>query len=158
MAKGHRVRIFLQFFLLAVGLTDAQPVVPDAIQRFAELEEQLVIDSVAVATELHARRVQLIRDCECSRHACANDFPDAECIVGLETHNSICENLGKKGEGRIVDFEMSIFRTPPGEKVYDLAHSIKENICIYKNMDDLWRERYTKNDTQWIFLGKRRCF
>ena len=145
---------FLQFLLLTVYLVQAQSDLPRAVKRFVEKEEQLVIDSASKASELHARRVQLVRNCECSRHACANDFQDAECVAGLKTHNKICKELGKQGEGRLIDFDKSIFRTPRGENVHNLAHSIKENICIYKHMEDLWRKKYKKKDTQWIFLGK----
>ena len=145
---------FLQFLLLTVYLAEGQPDMPPAVRRFVEREEELVTDSASKASELHARRVQLVRNCECSRHACANDFQDAECVAGLKTHNKICKKLGKRGEGRLIDFDKSIFRTPRGENVHNLAHSIKENICIYKHMEDLWRKRNKKKDTRWIFLGK----
>ena len=154
MAKRYEIQLFLQIFLLASGLANAQSDMPPAVRRFVEKEEQLVIDSASKASELHARRVQLIRNCECSRHACANDFQDSECVAGLATHNKICGHLGENAAGRLIDFNKSIFRTPPGENVKNLAHSIKENICIYKHMEDLWRKRSTQNDTQWIFLGK----
>lgn len=120
---------------------------PLALEHFIESQEELVKDIAAHATELHAQRVQFLRSCECSKHACSNDFLDAPCVTQFGTPG-ICEV-----EGRRLDNTTSIFRTPPGTNPDDLSDTLKESICVYQHMEDVARNYV--GDSGWTYLGTR---
>lgn len=135
------------FALLYIAAS--QTYLPLRLEHFIESQEELVLDVAAYATQLHARRVQHIRTCECSRHSCSNDFLQAPCVTHLGTP-SICQ-----AEGRRIDNTTTIFRTPPGTDPSDLSPGLKESICTYRHIQQV-AEDYT-HDFGWTYLGNYPC-
>ena len=117
------------------------------LRRFIRSQEAIVKDIAENATKWHADRIRLVRDCECSRHACSNDFLNVECVHHLGELD-IC-----KTDGRRVDYNNSIFRTPRGTNPKRLTDSLKESICVYKQLEDVVKE-YGRDEIGWIYIGK----
>jgi len=131
---------------------------PPVLKNFIDYRENFVINVTKYVTKLFTKREELVRNCsECSRHSCSDDYLDFPCIQGLGTPE-ICTE-----EGRRVDYGSTIFRTPSGTDPTDLGVSIKENICIYrhleevvnKNLSDLFGWTYVGNQMQYFYFIPR---
>ena len=117
------------------------------VRRFLDRQEEVVIDIAKNAALWHSNRTLLVRDCKCSKHACSNNYLDAECVHHLG-ELEICET-----DGRRVDYDNSVFHTPPGTNPKTLTDSLKESICVYKNLEDAVKE-YGRDEIGWIYIGK----
>ena len=118
----------------------------DRLKEFIQSQEEIGERLARLATEWHTDRIRSVRTCECSRHACSNDFANVECITsfgGLD----ICET-----EGRRIDYNRSVFRTPRATNPKRLSDSLKESICIYRKLDDAAKE-YGSEEPGWFFVG-----
>ena len=133
---------------LWVAVHGQQDFLPTTVSEFIDKQEEVVQEIAAAATDLHARRVNLVRNCECSKHSCSSDFPSSttSCATYLGTP-SICES-----EGRLLDNSSSIVFTPSGVNPEDLGTNVIESICIYKQLDDVF-ESLTSEEAGWMFLG-----
>ena len=117
------------------------------VRRFLDRQEEVVIDIAKNAAMWHSNRTLLVRNCQCSRHACSNDYLDVECVHHLGELD-MCETAGRR-----VDYDNSIFRTPRGTNPKKLTDSLKESICVYKNLENVVKE-YGRDEIGWIYIGK----
>ena len=137
--------LFVTFFsFLSNGQREE---LPFSFVQFVQNREAAVTRVAAHATELHGRRVQLVRDCTCSKHSCSNDFASDPCVHFLGTPD-FCEAAGRR-----IDFNASIVRTPPDTNPHDLSAELKESVCVYKGMQDI-ADDYQDEQYAWMFLGK----
>ena len=122
-------------------------VLTEELNEFIKEQEKVVKGLAKNATKWHADRIRLVRDCECSRHACSNDFLDVECVHNLG-ELKMCE-----ADGRRVDYGNSIFRTPFGTDPETLTGNLKESTCVYKQLEDVVKD-YSRDEIGWIYIGK----
>ena len=149
MTAVPRIIAFLALTLLCSARNSFCQIIDSIpkLQRFIRSQETIVKDIANNATKWHADRIRLVRSCECSRHACSNDFLDVECVHHLGDLE-MC-----KTDGRRVDYNNSIFRTPRGTNPKTLTENLKESICVYKKLEDVVRD-YGRDEIGWIYIGK----
>jgi len=121
----------------------------EAFDEFVESQEKLVLDLAEFAANQHADRKMRIRSCECSKHACSNDFLDSPCDESLRAPD-FCKTKGQR-----VDTDGSIVRTPPGTFPSIVSVEMKENICVYQNMRSFITEYGYIDDQGWSYVGLR---
>ena len=137
------------FLLLAVATNVGRKLDPmEKLEAFIRRQEKEVERIAEAATEWHTDRIRAVRDCECSKHACSNDFVDSECVHHLGEID-FC-----KSEGRRMDYNASIFRTPPGTSPTILSDGLKESICVYKRLEDISIE-YGRDEPGWLYIGEK---
>lgn len=114
--------------VLAVSLVD----LPVELERFIESKEKLVKDLASFAAELYRERSELVPDCECSKHACSNDWVKAQCVREFGTP-SFCEAEGMRFENT------TMVQTPPGTNPNHWSPNLIESACVFKHIDEfLW--------------------
>ena len=122
--------------------------IPNELMSFVESQERVVKKIAKRASELHAERVQHVRECKCSKHVCSSDYVHSPCIEDLGTPG-VCSTRGRR-----IDETMSDFVTPPGANPQNLSDSIKENLCIYRNLDETFMTTHGQDEYGWLYLGQ----
>ena len=120
--------LFCGFFLRAYGE------IPERLKEFTDGEEEYVRGLAENATALFEDRTRLIQECQCSKHACSNDFDDAACVDYVERY-PLCDLVGRR-----FDFDSSVFRFPPGTSMDNLTDELKQSLCVYRHMEDYVKE------------------
>ena len=121
---------------------------PKEVTNFIAAKERFVRDLADDAEKHYARREELVKKCECSKHACSNDFSDASCVGYLGSYP------GCDLKERRIDLKNSTCHTPPGMRVDDLSDEVKESICIYRGIDDFVKKNGEPRSA-WTYLGMK---
>ena len=117
--------------------------------QFITRKEVFVRNLAERAEELYATRGEIVERCECSKHACSNDFQDVSCVDYLGQYPG-CGGM----PNRYVDLENSVCGTPPGMRVEDISDEVKESICIYRGIEDFIKEG-EERESAWTYLGMK---
>ena len=120
------------------------------VEKFIKDQEGIVKELAESMKKVQGNRQQLLRECECSLHACGRMSSNSACYAHLGTPD-ICR--GQK-EGRMMDNTTSIVRTPPGVTPETLTPSLKESICLYKHLDEEFKEIREEDEIGWMYIGK----
>ena len=105
-----------------------------SILKLIEEKERFIRGFADYAENLYAQREELVRNCQCVKHACSDDFGDAECVDFFGQHPE-CDL-----PGRLIDRERPVCRTPPDAAVDELDDWLKESICVYQNITEYVQE------------------
>ena len=121
----------LCLLIVVWGLGYAQSTtLPPRIARFVEKQEAVVRTLASVASGLHVNRQQLVRECTCSTSAAfTGDFDDS--LPNRQPHQR-----PRKQKINALDNTTSMIHLSPGTNPTMLPAGLKENICIYKKLDN----------------------
>ena len=122
---------------------------PKEFTDFVASQENIVKAIAEQATALHSRRVQLVRECECSKHACSSDNHSMHCSINYGTPQK-CTTPGRR-----IDSTTSNVITPPEAFSENLSKSLKESICTYKHLDETFHEIYGGDEYGSSYIGKK---
>eukprot|EP00803_Ostreobium_quekettii_P003185 evm.model.scf_371.6 EVM.evm.TU.scf_371.6 scf_371:86204-95556(+) len=87
----------------------------------------------------------------CTLHACGNEFPaDGECSLKLGGDPGLCAGCP---DGRPLDFNSSMIRTPPGADPGNLSLEVIETICTFQPMDELFAELGPAGNYTWAYVA-----
>jgi len=96
---------------------------------------EAVVDEVAAkASELFKGRFPEVGKCQCTQHACGNDFDASDKCHKELGGASICEDC----PGQKLDFTKSFILTPPLTALENLGDSMKDSICTFRGIDDVF--------------------
>lgn len=143
MHDHQRVLILALILMAALRVLLERP--PRDPMNFIQSKERIAIELAEYAAELYERRGHFVRNCSCSKHACSNEWEKAQCVYHIERPD-YCDS-----EGRLVNWDESMFRIPPGANYNDLSKSLKESICLYRHIED--KAKNYIDDSGWIFVG-----
>ena len=116
------------------------------LDEFITRKEKFVRHLAERAEELYATRGEIVESCECSKHACSDDFQDVSCVDYLGQYP------GCDMPNRHVDLDNSVCETPPGMDVKMMSDEVKESICVYRGIEDFIRES-DERESAWTYLG-----
>ncbi|CAD7695492.1 unnamed protein product, partial [Ostreobium quekettii] len=114
--------------------------------------EGIVRTLADAATALYADRQAVVPDCECSVHACSNQFRASLTCTSVLGLNAACEESCSV-EGKLLDMERSLIRTPPGTDPDDLSSELIESICTFHSLDSTFVEKGPEGKFTWSYIG-----
>lgn len=141
---------FLLCLFLLLLVNQAHVLGQTSLEEIAVIEEKEgIVKTIAeAAADAFRKRSFSIPGCPCSQHSCGFNFTGTQChnnLGGL----SLC---GNTCDGQMIDFGSSIVRTPPGTEIDSLSDSLKESICTYTRLDELFVS-LGKNVSAWTYIG-----
>ena len=142
----HLTRLLPLLLLLCAVVHCGFYTLPKKVQKLIMSREDVVRDIATKASELYSRRAELVKECECARHACSNNYMHAPCLKKLGTPE-ICLT-----EGRRIDNTTTMIRTPPGADPGNLTERLKESICTYRGIQEA-AEKHWNERVAWIYFG-----
>eukprot|EP00210_Caulerpa_lentillifera_P007409 g7080.t1 len=140
--------IFVVVFLIRVGCSHLR--VPEEVSRRIRNQEQIVTRVANQVVQLFDQRHSYLRRCQCSTHSCSNDNSEFECSHSLGNVEPTC---GADCQGRMINFNSSVFMTPPGSNALSLSPRLKESICLYSNLEPLMKELVPTANPSWLYFG-----
>ncbi|GMH32949.1 hypothetical protein BSKO_00783 [Bryopsis sp. KO-2023] len=118
----------------------------------ATISAREIVEIVSEATRAqHVSRASLVKQCQCSLHACSNDMNQDghQCTLELgDNEMCLCS------EGMKLNLNRSYVRTPPGVDPNDLPPHITQSVCLYQGLDSVFRDIGAEKGFQtWTYFG-----
>ncbi|CAD7705133.1 unnamed protein product, partial [Ostreobium quekettii] len=124
----------------------------DRLDRRIQDNEDIVRTLQQIATKLYQSRSDIIGNCSCTVHACANKFPPGrECSNKLGHSEEICGHC--ETQGKLLDFLRSMVRTPPGEDPEVLSIEVIESVCTFQPLDEAFVKNGLAGDNVWTYIA-----
>ena len=122
---------------------------PSGLTKLIETQEQLVQNLAGHATEQYTRRIARVRTCTPSVHWCSDSLAQSTCSASFGTPPYCADGSGLK-----LNDTTSVFKTPPNVDLQQLPDSIKENVCVYRDIETFVASAQiaVRNDA-WIYIG-----
>eukprot|EP00803_Ostreobium_quekettii_P007877 evm.model.scf_1184.1 EVM.evm.TU.scf_1184.1 scf_1184:34728-38486(-) len=129
MGRHRRLALLALALLLA-----AAPAAADELDDLIGSVEAVVNEVADKAAEVFKKRFPEVAKCECSRHACASEFDASDKCHQELGDAELCGDC----PGQKLDFSKSFVLTPPLTDLEDLDPSMKDSICTFRGMDDVF--------------------